>query len=55
VNGDLEVNVGDLSAVIVSWGACPGCPADVDGDGDVDVQDLTAVIVNWGPCGSGGG
>ena len=46
------VNINDLLAVIVNWGACFGCDADVapfpGGNGIVDVNDLLAVISNWG-------
>jgi len=52
-NGDHNVNVDDLLAVINGWGACPptpGCPGDVTGDGNIDVDDLLAVINGWGPC-----
>ena len=33
-----------------TWGACPGCPADLDGDGSVGFADLTALLSAWGPC-----
>jgi hypothetical protein len=53
VNGDGVVDVDDLIAVILGWGACadcppPNCPADVNDDCAVDVDDLIAVILNWG-------
>jgi hypothetical protein len=51
-NGDGQVNVDDLIAVILGWGSCPPapatCPADVNHDGSVDVDDLIMVILNWG-------
>ncbi len=51
-NGDGVVNVDDLVAVILGWGACPTppgrCPGDVNHDGGVNVDDLTVVILNWG-------
>jgi photosystem II stability/assembly factor-like uncharacterized protein len=50
VDGDGEVDVTDLTAVIIAWGVCPGCPEDVDGDGLVNVTDLTLVITSWGVC-----
>jgi hypothetical protein len=50
INGDTNVNTGDLLAVINSWGPCPGCPADLNSDGAVNTADLLAVINNWGPC-----
>jgi hypothetical protein len=52
VNGDGSVDVDDLIAVILAWGACPAppieCPADLNNSGSVDVDDLIAVILNWG-------
>ena len=46
-NGDGEVNVVDLTAVILDWGTDgSGNNADVNGDGTVDVQDLTDVILS---------
>ena len=51
VNGDGTVDVADLVAVLLGWGACRGCPEDVTGDGFVDVQDLVQVINDWGDCG----
>jgi hypothetical protein len=51
IDGDGDVDVNDLVAVITNWGNNPANPdADVDGDGDVDVGDLVIVITNWGPC-----
>ena len=38
VDGDCEVSVSDMLAVISGWGDCPGgepCVADIDGDGVV--------------------
>lgn len=57
INGDAQVNVVDLLAVINAWGSCPApptpCPADIappGGDDLVNVGDLLAVINNWGAC-----
>jgi hypothetical protein len=48
-DGDGAVDVDDLLAVILGWGACGSpCPADVSGDGIVNVDDLIIVILNWG-------
>ena len=51
VNGDGEVDVDDLVALIVAWGTdglqVPGLHTDVDNDGEVGVDDLNAIIVNW--------
>jgi hypothetical protein len=57
---DRLINVDDLIAVILNWGACPTqpapyayyppCTADVTGDLQVNVDDLIAVILGWGAC-----
>jgi hypothetical protein len=58
-NGDGDVDVNDLLAVISTWGACPNCPPDPClgdlspypvGDCQVDVNDLLQVISHWGAC-----
>jgi hypothetical protein len=52
-NGSGAVDVDDLIAVILGWGACGNCakcPADVNGSCAVDVDDLIAVILSWGAC-----
>ena len=49
-DGSGTVDLGDVMAVLTSWGPCEGCPADVTGDGTVDVEDLVAVIIGWGGC-----
>jgi hypothetical protein len=51
-NGDLSVDVTDLTNVILAWGSTEFCGtgADVDPNGIVDVGDLTTVILNWGSC-----
>jgi hypothetical protein len=48
--GNGQVNVDDLLAVIVAWGPCAGCAADITGNGIVNVDDLLAVINAWGSC-----
>jgi YVTN family beta-propeller protein len=56
VDGSGSVDVDDLVAVILGWGACADCvpptdcPADTDGNCAVDVDDLVAVILGWGAC-----
>ena len=51
MTGDGVVDVADLVAVILAWGASPpppeSCPADIDGSSVGDVQDLVAVILHW--------
>ncbi len=49
INGDGNVDVGDLLAIIDQWGLADS-PADVNDDGIVDVTDLLIVVGNWGPC-----
>ncbi|MHC5003314.1 MAG: hypothetical protein ACYTJ0_09330, partial [Planctomycetota bacterium] len=49
VDGDGEVDVDDLVAVVLAWGTADQA-ADVDGDGFVGVDDLVVVITSWGPC-----
>jgi hypothetical protein len=54
-NEDGLVNVADLLAVIISWGACPApcplsCDADVNFNCTVNTTDLLAVIGAWGAC-----
>lgn len=48
VNGDGNVDVVDLLAVVGAWGPCKNCAEDVNGDGLVNVVDLLAVIGAWG-------
>lgn len=52
VNGDGEVNVIDLLALLAAWGDCPDppdpCPADLDGNGAVNTSDLLTLLANWG-------
>lgn len=49
VNGDGQVGVDDLLAVILAWSTSDGA-ADVTDDGIVDADDLVEVILRWGPC-----
>jgi hypothetical protein len=50
LDGDGEVGVPDLLAVLAAWGPCPGCPEDLDDDGMVGASDLLAVLSAWAPC-----
>ena len=51
VDGDGQVDVGDLLDLLAGWGRCPKepepCPADFNGSGVVDVVDLLVVLANW--------
>jgi hypothetical protein len=47
-NGDGQVDVADILAVIAAWGtSCNNCTEDLDGSGFIDVADLLLVISNW--------
>ncbi len=48
--GNGQVDVDDLIAIILNWGPCSGCAADINHSGAVDVDDLIAVILGWGLC-----
>ncbi len=48
INGDGEIGVTDILAVIAQWGT--NGSADVNGDGEVDVSDLLLIVGSWGPC-----
>ena len=57
INGDGQVGVVDLLAVLSNWGPCAdpeNCPADIappgppQGDDQVNVLDLLFIINNWG-------
>jgi hypothetical protein len=52
-NGDHNVNVDDLLAVINGWGVCDPpplpCAADLTNNGVIDVDDLLEVINAWNP------
>jgi len=47
-NGDCDVDITDLSQLLVKWGPCIGCSEDLNKDGVVDVQDLATLLTNWG-------
>ncbi len=47
-DGDGQVAIVDLLALLAQWGG-PG-PCDFDGNGAVDIVDLLALLANWGPC-----
>lgn len=49
LDGDGDVDGGDLGLVLAAWGPCPSCGADLDGNGTVDGADLGIVLANWMP------
>jgi subtilisin family serine protease len=53
VNGDGEVGVQDISAIVLAWGGSG--EEDLNGDGIVDTADIVVVVMNWGLCGYSGG
>jgi hypothetical protein len=53
LDGDGEVGVLDVLAMLSIWGPCPDCGdcvADLDGDCTVGITDFLILLANWGPC-----
>jgi hypothetical protein len=53
LDGDGDVDLADLAALLAAYGACTGDPdynpvADLDGSGCVDLADLAALLANYG-------
>lgn len=50
LNGDGQVDLGDLSTLLSNFGATDSTPADgdIDADGDVDLDDLSALLSTFG-------
>jgi hypothetical protein len=46
LDGNLEVNLDDLTLLLQSFGSGPG--GDIDGDGDTDLDDLTLLLQVFG-------
>jgi len=53
LNGDGNVDAGDLAVLLGAWGSrgVPGFPGDVNSDGLVDATDLAGLLGAWGACG----
>ncbi len=48
LDGDGQVGIADLLAVLGAWGLCGECcPADLDGNGVVGIVDLMVVLAAW--------
>ncbi|MCP3902732.1 MAG: hypothetical protein GY715_03770 [Planctomycetes bacterium] len=51
LDGDGDVDFGDLLIVIGQWGPCPAppaqCPADLNGSGGVGFDDILVILANW--------
>ncbi len=50
LDGDDQVGITELLALLGQWGSDPGGPPDFDGNGTVDINDLLELLANWGPC-----
>ncbi|MEE2908221.1 MAG: agmatine deiminase family protein [Planctomycetota bacterium] len=48
VDGDGDVDVVDVLAVIADWNCVDDCPGDVNGDSIVNVEDILIVLANFG-------
>jgi hypothetical protein len=48
IDGDGDVDGGDLGILIATWGTCSACAADLNGDGTVDGADLGVVLSTFG-------
>lgn len=51
LDGDNDVDGGDIGALLAMWGPCSGspCTADLDCDGQVGGGDLGLLLGGWGP------
>lgn len=47
LDGDSIVGSGDLSLMLLDFGPCPGCPADLDESGDVDNGDIALLLLSY--------
>ena len=52
-DGDGEVGILDLLALLANWGEPHVVVGDMDCDGDADVSDLLELINVWGSCSGG--
>ena len=50
LNGDGQINGGDLGILLSSWGPCADCLADFEHDGEVTGADLGFLLAAWGSC-----
>jgi hypothetical protein len=50
IDGNGEVDTGDVAFALLDFGPCPGCPADLDGSGEVDFGDVALILLSTGPC-----
>lgn len=50
LDGDGDIDAGDLAQLLGAWGPNPGNPADFNEDGVIDAADLAQLLGTWGPC-----
>ena len=50
LNGDGQVNGGDLALILSSWGGDGDDGADLNGDGTVNGADMALILSAWGDC-----
>ena len=50
LDGDRDVNAGDVALALLDYGPCVPCAADLDGDGDVNSGDIALMLLDFGPC-----
>ena len=50
IDGDDDVDVDDLLALLAAWGPCVDCDEDITGDDVVGLTDLKALLATWGTC-----
>lgn len=48
IDGDGQVDFGDVALVLLDFGPCAGCPADQDLNGIVDFGDVALVLLSFG-------
>ena len=48
LNGDSQIDIQDLAALLAEYSCATDCTADLDGDDDVDLADLAALLANYG-------
>ncbi len=50
IDGDDDVDVDDLLALLAAWGPCVDCDEDITGDDVVGLADLNELMSTWGTC-----